>query len=362
MRADAPSPIAGAGTPPSVVARAVRRDFAVLVPARDEAENVVPLFTELRDAFDRHGLDGTVVLVDDGSCDGTYEAAQRAASAFGPRARIVRHRAHRGKTQALLTALAATDAALVVLFDADLQYSPDDIPRLLARLDEGWDIVAGRKVGTYEKRTVSAAYNALCTRLFDVPARDLNGLKAMRREVLQAIPLRHDWHRFLVVLAHARGYTVTELDVSLSARRAGASKYAGGRRILVGAGDLLVVWFYLRFSAKPMQLFGSAGLAAGSAGVLVGIAAVGMRAAGFAPPPFGYRPLLTLVVLLVVVGVALVGFGFIAEMIAILRGEVEALRRSSDPHPQRGGPAPGPTDHEHAPDAPWLPGNGVHRD
>jgi glycosyltransferase involved in cell wall biosynthesis len=335
-----------------MLAREPRRDFAVLIPALDEAENVGRLFTELRAAFDRHGLDGMVVLVDDGSSDGTYEAARQAATSFGPRALVLRHRVHRGKTQALLTAFAATDAALVVLFDADLQYSPHDIPRLLARLDEGWDIVAGRKVGAYEKRAVSTAYNALCTRLFGVPARDLNGLKAMRREVLQTVPLRHDWHRFLVVLAHALGYTVTEIDVSLSARRAGTSKYAGGRRILTGVGDLLVVWFYLRFSGKPMQLFGGAGLALGSAGMLVGVTAVVMRAAGLAPPPFGYRPLLTLVVLLVMVGVALVGFGFVAEMIAILRAEVEALRQSRHPQPQCDRPAPCPMCDGRAPDAP----------
>lgn len=307
-----------------------RRDFAVLVPALDEVDNVERLFAELRESFDRHGLDGQVILVDDGSRDGTFEAARRAAAAFSPRALVLRHRANRGKTQALLTAAAATDAPLVVLFDADLQYAPDEIPRLLAALDEGWDVVTGRKVGTYDKRAVSAVYNVLCTRLFGVPARDLNGLKAMRREVLLAVPLRHDWHRFLVVLAHELGYTVTERDVALRARTAGVSKFARRRRILTGAGDLLVVWFYLRFSAKPMRLFGGAGLAVALLGAMLGATAVAMRAAGMAPPPIGYRPLLGLVVLLVVVGVMLIGFGFVAEMIAILRGEVDALRRARD--------------------------------
>lgn len=308
-----------------------RRDFAVLVPARDEVDNVAPLFAAMRDAFDRHGLDGEVVLVDDGSTDGTHDAARRAAHASGLRTTVLRHRGHRGKTQALLTAAAAaTDAEFVILFDADLQYAPDDIPRLLARLDEGWDVVAGRKVGVYEKRGVSAVYNLLSRWLFDVPARDLNAMKALRREVLQSVTLRDDWHRYLVVLAHARGYTVAELDVALAPRRAGVSKYASRRRVLVGAGDLLVVWFYLRFGDRPMRLFGGAGLAVGGAGVVIGAVAVAMRALRMAPPPFGYRPLLGLVVLLVLAGVALVGFGFVAEMIAILRGEVEALRRERD--------------------------------
>lgn len=304
-----------------------RRDFAVLVPALDEVANIDRLFDAIRDAFERHGLDGEVVLVDDGSTDGTYEAAWRALRRCGLRGDVIRHPANRGKTQALLTAAAATDAELLIFFDADLQYSPDEFPSFLVRLDEGWDVVAGRKVGQYGKATVSSIYNRLSGRLFDVPAHDLNAMKAMRRRVLNAITLRHDWHRFLVVLAHAKGFSVTEIDVALHPRRAGSSKYESRWRILVGAGDLLVVWFYLRFSTKPIQLFGGAGLVLGATGVALGLTAIVLRFLEVPPPPFGYRPVLGLVALLTLVGVTLVGFGLVAEMITILRGEVEALRR-----------------------------------
>ena len=319
--------VVGSAPPPGAAAEPGRRDFAILVPAYEEVDNVDALYAAFRAAFDAHGLDGEVVFVDDGSHDGTYAAACRAAVASELRGTVLRHRVNRGKTQALLTAAAATDATYVIPFDADLQYAPAEIPHLLARLDDGWDIVAGRKVGVYEKRWVSRIYNGLAVRLFGVPARDLNGLKALRREVLYAVPLRHDWHRLLVVLAHARGYTVTEMEVALHPRRAGSSKFAGHGRILVGVADLLVVWFYLRFAAKPMQFFGGAGVLLGSAGVFLGAVAIALRALHVGPPPVGYRPLLELVVLLVVLGAMLVGVGFLAEMIAILRDDVETLRR-----------------------------------
>ncbi|HYJ79393.1 MAG TPA: hypothetical protein VEW03_07335, partial [Longimicrobiaceae bacterium] len=137
---------------------------------------------------------------------------------------------------------------------------------------------------------------------------------------------RHDWHRFFVVLAHAQGWSVSEIDVSLFPRRAGVAKYTGRRRVLVGVGDLVVVWFYLKFSEKPMQFFGGAGLALMLLGVLVGLVTVVLRVIGWMPP-FGFRPLLTLVVLLETVGVVVFGFGFMAELIATLRAEVDQLRR-----------------------------------
>ena len=132
--------------------------------------------------------------------------------------------------------------------------------------------------------------------------------------------------RFFIVIAYARGFTVSEIDIDLYPREAGTSKYTGRGRILVGVGDLLVVWFYLRFSEKPMQFFGGWGLGLVGLGLLVGLLAVVLRIGGWMPP-FGYRPLLTLVLLLEMVGVMIFGFGFIAELIATLRSEVDQLRR-----------------------------------
>ena len=315
-----------AGRPaPALVPPELRANFAVLVPAFNEEEVVADLFRELRETFARHGLAGEILFVDDGSTDGTFAAAQR-ESAGMERVKLLRHRRNRGKTEAMVTGAFAAETEFLVLFDADLQHSPEEIPRFLAKLAEGWDIVTGRKVGAYEKRGVSGIYNRLSQTLFDVPVRDLNSMKAFRTEILREIPLRHDWHRFFVVLAHARGYSVSEIDVELFPRRAGVAKYSGRRRVLVGVGDLVVVWFYLKFSEKPMQFFGGGGLALIALGLLVGLVTIVLRIGGWMPP-FGFRPLLTFVVLLETIGFILFGFGFIAELIATLRADVEDLRR-----------------------------------
>jgi glycosyltransferase involved in cell wall biosynthesis len=308
-----------------VVPEALRSNFAVLVPAYNEVENVPALLAELRATFRRHALSGEVIVVDDGSTDGTYEALLREGADF-PRLRVLRHRRNLGKTEAMVTGAEAAEAEYLVLFDADLQHSPEEIPRFLEKLGEGWDIVTGTKVGQYEKRAVSSVYNQLSQRMFEVPVRDLNSMKAFRTEILREIPLRHDWHRFFVVLAHAEGYTVSEIDITLYPRRAGEAKYSGRRRVLIGVGDLVVVWFYLKFSAKPMQFFGGTGLVLIALGFLVGLVAVALRVGAWMPP-FGFRPLLTLVLLLETVGFMLFGFGFMAELIATLRAEVEELRR-----------------------------------
>jgi glycosyltransferase involved in cell wall biosynthesis len=302
----------------------LRRDFALVVPAFNEAEVADALVQELRDAWERHGLGGEILVVDDGSTDGTGDRILAAAAGWDA-IRVLRHRTNLGKTEAMLTAARATGREVLVLFDADLQHSPDEIPRFLDRMAEGWDIVCGRKVGAYDKQGVSSVYNRLSRTIFRVPVSDLNSMKAFRREILDELHLRHDWHRFFVVLAHARGYRAAEIDIELLPRRAGESKYSGTWRVVVGVMDLVSVWFLLLFSRKPLLLFGTTGAAMVILGILVGGLALWMRFVH----GFGFRPLLTLVLLLEVVGFLLLGFGLVAEMVAQLREEVSELRRKA---------------------------------
>ncbi|MHB1194300.1 MAG: glycosyltransferase family 2 protein [Longimicrobiales bacterium] len=310
----------------------MRRDFVVVVPAFNEAPVVVDLVRELRAAFRELGLTGQVILVDDGSTDGTADLARREAEGWED-FRVLSHRKNLGKTEAMLTAADQTDRSYLVLFDADLQHRPDEIPRFLAKLQEGWDVVTGVKVGDYKKRGVSSVYNALSRGIFKVPVSDLNSMKAFRAEILNGMFLRHDWHRFFVVLAHARGYKVTEIDIELLPRRAGEPKFQGRLRIVIGVMDLLSVWFMLFFSRKPLLLFGATGFALSALGVAVGSVAIYLRflhpMLGFAPyiPPFGYRPLLTLVMLLETLGFLLVGFGLVSEQMAQIRHELDDLLR-----------------------------------
>jgi len=299
-----------------------RRDFAVVIPAFNEAPVVPALISELRETFERYELSGEILFVDDGSTDGTAELAEQEASSW-PLLKVLRHPTNLGKTEAIVTAARSTERTYLVLFDADLQHLPDQIPRFLEELHAGWDIVTGRKIGFYDKRVVSSFYNGLSRRIFRVPVSDMNSMKAFRRDILDEISLRHDWHRFLVVLAHARGYSVTEIDIELHPRRAGVSKYRGPFRIGVGLIDLISVWFLLLFSRKPMILFGFSGMTLIALGMIVGVVAFYFRFV----EGTGFRPLLYLVILLETVGFLLFGFGLIAEMIAQLREEVDSLRR-----------------------------------
>ncbi len=299
-----------------------RHDFAVVIPAFNEAPVVPALISELRGMFERHELSGEVVFVDDGSTDGTADLVEKEANGW-PLLKVVRHPTNLGKTEAIITAARSTERTYLVLFDADLQHLPDQIPRFLEKLHAGWDIVTGRKIGFYDKRVVSSFYNVLSRRIFRVPVSDLNSMKAFRRDILDEMSLRHDWHRFFVVLAHARGYSVSEIDIELHPRRAGVSKYTGLFRIGVGVIDLVSVWFLLLFSRKPLIFFGFSGMALIALGMIVGVVAFYLRFV----EGLGFRPLLYLVILLETVGFLLFGFGLVAEMIAQLREEVDSLRR-----------------------------------
>ena len=313
----------GNGAPsPTRVPESLKRDFVVVVPAVDEAPVVPDLIRELRETFRAHGLEGEVILVDDGSTDGTGDLAE-AEAADWPCFRVLRHGVNRGKTEAILTAAEATDRSVIVVFDADLQHSTEEIPRFLERLAEGWDIVCGRKVGAYDKQVVSSVYNRLSRAMFKVPVSDLNSMKAFKKSVLDEVRLRHDWHRFFVVLAHGRGHSVTEIDIPLHPRRAGVSKYSGFTRVVVGFVDLLSVWFLTIFSRKPLLLFGTLGVALILLGLVIGLVAIYLRVVH----GFGFRPILTLVMLLETVGFTVFGFGLVAEMVADLREEVDSLRR-----------------------------------
>jgi len=302
-----------------------KRDFAVIVPAYNEVDNIPDLVRELRATFDKYGLNGEVILVDDGSRDGTAERARQEAEHWR-NLKVVSHRTNFGKTEAMVTAAAATNAHWLILFDADLQHSTEEIPRYLAKLSEGWDVVTGKKIGKYEKGVVSRIYNWLNRRIFKVPVSDLNSMKGFRRELLEEITLRHDWHRFFVVLAVARGYSATEIDIALLPRRHGVAKYSGRSRIVVGLLDLISVAFFLFFARKPMLLFGVSGLVLASLGLLTGLITIVLRIMEWMPP-FGFRPLLYLVILLEVLGFLLFGFGFIAELIAQEQSEIDSLNR-----------------------------------
>ena len=300
-------------------------DVSVLVPAKDEAENLPIFMQQAAAAFIGSSTRYEVIVIDDGSKDDSWAVLQRLQAQY-PFLRAVRHRTQRGIADALRTGWLNSRGNILVFYPADLQFRPEDIPRLVAPiLADTADMVTGFKEGKYDKAFVSGIYNRLSRSLFDVPVKDLNSVKAYRREIMNALPIRPDWHRYMIVIAHFEGFSVTEIPIPLYPRNAGTSKFGIGR-IPVGVMDMLSVWFELRFGRKPLLFFGMIGAALFAIGVLTGLIAIGIRVfAGV-----GFRPMLNLIETCVIVGSVLFVGGFIGEMVAVQRAELREIRRELD--------------------------------
>jgi glycosyltransferase involved in cell wall biosynthesis len=295
---------------------------SVLVPAKDEAENLPEFMRQAAETFAATPGKYEVVVIDDGSVDDTPAVLARLEREY-PFLRSVRHRSRRGIADALRTGYVHARGDVLVFYPADLQFRPADIPRLVDPVLAGeYDIMTGRKEGEYEKAFVSGIYNKLSRSLFHVPVRDLNSVKAYRRDIMATGPARPDWHRYMVVVAAANGYTVGEVPIALYPRNAGKSKF-GLSRIPVGVLDMFAVWFELRFARKPLLLFGMLGAFLFAFGVITGIAAVLYRViAGV-----GFRPLLTLIETCLLLGSVFFATGLLAELTAASRAETAELRR-----------------------------------
>jgi len=306
----------------SLPARTGPVDVSILVPAKDEAENLPEFLRLCAEALGPTAFSFEVVVVDDGSRDNTALVLERQRLQY-PFLVTVTHQRQRGIADALRSAGDAARGDVFVFYPADLQYLPEDIPALVEPILAGRaDIVTGTKQGKYEKAFVSGVYNTLCRWLFGVRVTDLNSVKAYRREVMANVPLRPDWHRYMVVVAAAEGARLTSLPVPLYPRRAGVSKF-NWKRIPVGVLDLLSVWFQLRFARKPLLFFGGIGAILFLVGFLAGIVALILRF-GYG---IGFRPLLNLVETMVISGIVLFGFGFVGEMIAGFREDLQGMRR-----------------------------------
>ena len=293
-------------------------DVSILVPAKDEAENL-PRFMELAaSVLAGSSLRYEVIVIDDGSVDDTWKVLE-SLRAKHPFLRVVRHRTRRGIADALRTGFLHAHGAVLVFYPADLQFLPEDIPRLVAPIvAREADMVTGFKQGTYEKAFVSRVYNGLSRALFGIRVKDLNSVKAYRREVMEHVPVRPDWHRYLIVLAAAQGFSVKEIPVPLYPRHAGKSKF-GVSRIPVGVLDMLSVWFELRFAPKPLLFFGMLGASLVLLSVVMGgvLLFTGQ----------GFRAVWVAIQTGLLLGTILFVAGLLGELIASLRAQLRELRR-----------------------------------
>jgi glycosyltransferase involved in cell wall biosynthesis len=288
--------------------------ISVVVPVHDEERSVEPLYRELRAALEPIGRPWEAVFVDDGSTDASFAALTRLHAA-ADNVTVVRLRRNFGKAAALATGFRHARGDVVVTIDADLQDDPAEIPRLLAKLDEGYDLVSGWKAQRRDpltRRIPSRIFNRVVGRVSGLRLHDLNcGLKAYRANVVRSLRIYGELHRFLPVLAHDRGYRVAELAVNHRPRAHGKSRY-GVERYFRGFLDFLTVWFMGRYRHRPLHLFGGVGLAMGAIGAALLVYLTTLKLTGEA---IGHRPLLTLGVLLVVVGLQFFSLGLLSELI-----------------------------------------------
>jgi dolichol-phosphate mannosyltransferase len=308
-----------------------RRLLSVVVPLLDEEATLEPLYRELESALAPTGLNWEVVFVDDGSTDGSYRELVRLHAAH-LNVRVVRLRRNFGKAAALAAGLEVAAGEVIVTMDADLQDDPAEIPNLLAKLDDGFDVVSGWKCDRHDpfvRRFVSRIYNTATRVATGVKLHDMNcGLKAYRAEVFQYVRLYGERHRFVPVLAHHLGFSVAELPVNHRARANGHSRF-GIERYLRAPFDLLTIVFMGRYRYRPLHLFGGIGLTASLGGAAILLYLTVLKAEGGS---IGERPLLLLGVLLVVVGIQFLSLGLVGEMLTSHHEEKGQAAGSGRPH------------------------------
>ena len=312
-------------------APAKRRLLSVVVPLLNEEATLEPLYRELEAALAPTGLEWEVVFVDDGSTDGSYRELVRLHGAH-LNVRVVRLRRNFGKAAALAAGIEVAAGDVVVTMDADLQDDPAEIPKLVAKLDDGFDVVSGWKCDRHDpfvRRFVSRIYNTATRLATGVKLHDMNcGLKAYRVEVFEHVRLYGERHRFVPVLAHHLGFSVAELPVNHRPRTNGHSRF-GIERYLRAPFDLLTIVFMGRYRHRPLHLFGGVGVGAAVAGAAI-LAYLTVDKIGGAA--IGGRPLLLLGVLLVVVGIQFLSLGLIGEMLTSHHEEKVQATRSGRAH------------------------------
>ena len=291
------------------------RTVSIVVPVKDERDNVEPLYQQVRDAL-RDGFAWELIVVDDGSSDGTYEALTRLAG-IDPRVKVVRLRRNFGQAAAMQAGIDAAIGDIVATMDGDLQNDPADLPLLIAKLDEGFDIVLGERSKRQDamviRKVPSLIANRLIRKVTGLPFRDFGcTLRVMKQDLARNIRIYGEMHRFIPVLANNLGARIAQIPVRHHPRRAGVSKYGIGRtgRVLL---DLLTIRFMSGYLTRPMHFMGGIGLFFLGAGFLSLAGTGAMKLVGGVD--MSGNPLLLLSVMLTLVGIQMMSMGLIGEVL-----------------------------------------------
>lgn len=298
--------------------RELQRMLSLVIPVYNEESSLEKLYSELIEVASAQGYSMEVVFVDDGSTDGSWEVIRQLADQ-DTRVRGIRFRRNFGKAAALDAGFATAKGEYLITLDADLQDDPHEIPKLLAKLQEGFDLVSGWKKHRQDPWTKvlgSRIFNRVVRWLTGVRLHDHNcGMKCYRREVLGELRLYGEMHRLVPVLAAARGFRVAEVPIHHRPRQFGRSKY-GPTRAVKGLLDLLTVKFLTTFGFRPQHLLGTVGLVCILVGLVILLYALGSWAAwwpGWLVAQFPLQPLAVLAVGLVILGGQWIAMGLVAE-------------------------------------------------
>jgi glycosyltransferase involved in cell wall biosynthesis len=290
-------------------------ELSIVIPVYNEKESLSTLMDKIVTTMQAMPLSWEVVFVDDGSTDGSTDMLLALQQTY-PSIIVAIHRRNFGKSSALMTGFALAAGQYIVTMDSDLQDEPGEIPRLIEKIDAGYDLVSGWKQDRQDplsKRIPSKIANLITSRVIGLQLHDMNsGLKAYQKQCTQRLRLYGDLHRYIPVMAYLDGYRIAEIPVVHHQRQFGQSKYGAGR-LLRGGFDFLTVIFLGRFGHRPLHFFGLIGLILLVLGLLINASLTlewfqGIR-------PIGDRPLLLLGILLMLVGIQLLTIGLIAELV-----------------------------------------------
>jgi glycosyltransferase involved in cell wall biosynthesis len=289
--------------------------ISFVIPLLNEQDSLEALYEAVTSSVASLPAAYEILFVDDGSTDQSPSVLQKLYQQDREHVRVIEFRRNFGKTAALTAGFARARGEIVVTMDADLQDDPSELPKLLAKIEEGYDMVGAWRADRQDpisKKWPSRFANATVSSLTGVRLRDLNcGFKVYRREVLQDLKLYGELHRFIPVLAQWKGYRVAEVAVKHHPRRFGSSKY-GARRLARGYVDFVSVLFMTTYLKRPMHLFGLAGSACAAAGTLIMLYLAGLW---LVEGSLGWRPLLFFGITALVVGIQLVSVGLLGEML-----------------------------------------------
>jgi glycosyltransferase involved in cell wall biosynthesis len=290
-------------------------NVSIIIPVLNEQENLVTLYAGLKEILEKNDILFEIIFIDDGSTDNSYHVLEELHKK-DTRVKVIQFRKNFGKAAAISAGFEKAVGEVVFTMDADLQDNPKEIPNFLEKMQEGYDLVSGWKKKRYDplaKRLTSRIFNKVVSILTHQKLHDINcGFKAYRKEVIKALNLYGELHRFIPIMVGWEGYRIGEIEVEHSPRRFGKSKY-GAARLTKGFFDLITILLLTKYSKRPLHFFGTAGLIFSGVGFLMLAYLVILWFLGLGP--IGTRPLLVFGVLLVIFGIQVTTTGLIGEII-----------------------------------------------